>query len=286
VQLRQSPRLIVGRSCDRDCCADVRTLHGRQCIENGDNALEEQVYDELYALEDTHWWFRGRRAVIGALLDRADLGATPRLLDAGCGTGRNLIDLASMGEASGVDGSELAVKYCRERGLADVQQSLLGDLPFESGTFDGILLADVIEHVEDDAEALRELRRVARPGARLVLTTPAYSWLWSRQDEQHHHFRRYTRPEIVSSLREAGWEPDLATYFNAALLPPIAAVRKLGRRFVKEDTLDTDLTPGPLNGALSLPMRGEARLIRAGVRLPFGVSIGVLASAAPAGSRS
>jgi hypothetical protein len=140
--------------------------------------------------------------------------------------------------------------------------------------------------VEDDAGALRELRRVARPGARLVLTTPAYSWLWSRQDEQHHHFRRYTRPEVVSRLREAGWEPELATYFNTALLPPIAAIRKLGRRFAKEDTLDTDLSPGSLNGALSLPMRGEARLIRAGLRLPFGVSIGVLASAAPAGSRS
>ena len=245
--------------------------------------MDAQVYDELYALEDTHWWFRGRRAVIGALLDRADLGAKPRFLDAGCGTGRNLVDLSRLGEASGVDGSELAVRYCHERGFTDVRQSLLGSLPFEDGTFDAILLADVIEHIEDDAEALSELRRVARDGAKLVLTTPAYSWMWSRQDEQHHHFRRYTRPEIVSRLRGAGWEIDRATYFNSILLPPIALIRLLGRRFVKEDTLDTELSPGSLNGVLSVPMRGEARLIRAGMRLPFGVSIGVLATA---GSRA
>lgn len=245
--------------------------------------MEEQVYAKLYALEDAHWWFRGRRAVIGALLDRAGLGAKPRILDAGCGTGRNLVDLSRRGEASGVDGSELAVSYCHERGFTDVRQSLLGSLPFEDASFDAILLADVIEHIDDDAAALRELRRVARPGAKLALTTPAYSWLWSRQDEQHHHFRRYTRPEIASRLREAGWEIDTATYFNSLLLAPIAAIRLVGRRFVKEDTLDTELSPSSLNGPLSLPMRAEAKLIGAGVRLPFGVSIGVLASA---GSRS
>jgi SAM-dependent methyltransferase len=242
--------------------------------------LEEQVYDELYRLEDTHWWFRGRRAVIEALLGRAELPDGPRILDAGCGTGRNLVDLGKLGEASGVDDSERAVEFCRKRGLADVRRASLTELPFEDATFDLILLADVIEHVDDDAGALAELRRVARDGADLVVTTPAYQWLWSRQDEQHKHFRRYTRPELVERLRAAGWAPDLATYFNSILLPPIAITRKLGRRFVGDEKLDTELTPGPLNGPLRWPMEFEAKLIGAGVRLPFGVSIGALSRAA------
>jgi SAM-dependent methyltransferase len=238
--------------------------------------LEQQVYDELYRLEDSHWWFKGRRAVIRALLDRAELPERPRILDAGCGTGRNLADLGALGPATGVDDSERAVEFCRERGLTDVRQASLTELPFEDASFELILLADVIEHVSDDAGALRELRRVAAPGCSLLLTTPAYQWLWSRQDEQHQHFRRYTRPELRERLRVNGWEPETATYFNTILLPPIAIVRKLGRRLVGEEKLDTELSPGSLNGVLSLPMRLEAKLIGAGLRLPFGVSIGAL----------
>lgn len=237
--------------------------------------MELEAYEGLYRLEDSHWWFRGRRTVIAALFGRAELPSSPRLLDAGCGTGRNLLELGRLGDAVGVDVSPEAIDFCHKRGLREVQLASLTALPFEAASFDAILVADVLEHVEDDLGALRELRRVSADDAVLVATVPAYEWLWSQHDVFNHHFRRYTRPMLVERVRAAGWEPKLATYFNSVLLPPIAAVRKLGR-LIERERPDLELTPGPLNGLLQLPMQAEARVIANGLVLPFGVSIGVL----------
>ena len=233
------------------------------------------MYEHMYRQEDEHWWFRGRRAVIRALLARTKLPANPRILDAGCGTGRNLTELQRLGTASGVDFSALAIDYCRARGIADVHRAGLEALPFDTDSFDLLLLADVIEHVDDDVAVLRELHRVAAPGAVLAITTPAYRWLWSQHDETCHHRRRYTRPELRERAGAAGWRPVTATYFNSLLLPPIFLTRRLfGRR--RRERADLDITPGALNPVLEFPMRLEAGLIRRGVSLPFGVSIGMV----------
>jgi SAM-dependent methyltransferase len=238
--------------------------------------VDEPVYEDLYRSEDSHWWFRGRRAVIRALMSRAQIAADPRLLDAGCGTGRNLVEFGTPGRASGVDISAQAVEFCRRRGLDTVSRSPLEDLPFGPGEFDLILNIDVIEHVDDDVAVLRELRRVAAPGATLILTTPAYNWLWSAHDESHHHRRRYLRRQIEERAAKAGWKPAFGTYFNSILLPPIALLRRLRRNRDAGARLDTEATPEVLNPVLELPMRFEAGLIRRGLRLPAGVSIGLV----------
>lgn len=240
--------------------------------------MDRDLYDRLFELEDEHWWFRGRRAVIRALLSRAEVPASTRVLDAGCGTGRNLIELAALGETAGVDSSPEAVQYCAERGLTGVLQGDLAALPFPDEQFGVVLLADVVEHLDDDTGSLRELRRVAAPGAVLVLTAPAYRSLWSQHDVRHHHRRRYRRPEIEGRAQEAGWEPVFSTYFNSVLLPPIAVMRWLGRRGTPGRS-DLERTPAALNGALDLPMRAEAKLISKGLRLPFGLSIGLVCRA-------
>jgi SAM-dependent methyltransferase len=235
--------------------------------------VEEFVYQQLYELEDTHWWFRGRRAVIWALLRRAGVPSGARLLDAGCGTGRNLAEFGRLGSAQGVDPSPQAIDFCRRRGLSDVRKASLDALPFSGGAFDVILLTDVLEHVADDAGALAELRRVAAPGARLVITVPAYRWLWSPHDDSHHHLRRYTARELRARVRAAGWRPLVETYFNSLLLAPIAATRLLTR----SDGSDYERTGPLLNRALTVPMRAEAAAIARGARLPAGVSVGMVA---------
>jgi SAM-dependent methyltransferase len=237
--------------------------------------MESWLYPRLYELEDRHWWFRGRRAVIRALLERGEAPAHPRVLDAGCGTGRNLAELrAGAATLHGVDSAPEAVEFCRKRGLDGVTESELDVLPFQDASFDLLLATDVVEHLDDDVGALRELRRVAAPGARLLLTVPAYQWLWSAHDESHQHRRRYTRPELVARVRAAGWEPTVASYFNALLLPPIAVARRLNKGNGRSDY---DRTPPWLNAALERPMRLEAELIRRGAELPAGVSIGLVA---------
>jgi SAM-dependent methyltransferase len=238
--------------------------------------VEQWVYRELYELEDGHWWFRSRRRLVWALLRRAGVPPSPRLLDAGCGTGRNLVEFGSLGEAEGVDFSDEAVAFCHERGLHGVRNARVEELPFPDGRFDLILATDVIEHLEDDRRALLELRRVATPGARLVVTVPAYNWLWSPHDESHHHRRRYTLRRLRDRVGAAGWEPLASSYYYTALLPAVAAVRagrKLGAG--RSGGSDLALTPKRLNRVMELPGRAEAALIERGFSLPAGVSIGM-----------
>lgn len=237
--------------------------------------MRESAYRKHYEVEDRHWWFRGRWAVVEALLSRADLPAEPRILDAGCGTGGNLSRYEHLGRATGVDPSPEAVRFCEERGLASVHRAGLEELPFEAGSFDLIAATDVLEHIADEGRALAELRRVAAPGGALLLTVPAYMWLWTREDDNLHHQRRYTKRRLLAAVRGAGWEPRVATYFNSILLPPIALARLMPERS-GEKKADLERTSAFLNKPLALPMRTEARLIRWGASLPAGVSVGVV----------
>jgi SAM-dependent methyltransferase len=243
--------------------------------------LEPEAYRAQFELEDAHWWFAGRRAVIWALLRRAGAPSGGQLLDAGCGTGRNLLEFGRLGTAVGVDPSPEAIAFCRRRGIDGATEGRIEALQFADGSFDVILATDVLEHLRDDRAGLRELRRVAASGAMLLCTVPAYGWLWSPHDDEHHHFRRYTLGLLRARLREGGWRPLTWSYFNTMLLPPIAAVRLLARRR-DGDAARSDLriTPSVLNRPLAAPMQLEAALIERGVRLPAGVSLGVVSVAA------
>lgn len=212
--------------------------------------------------------------MVEALLSRVELPPQPRILDAGCGAGGNLQKFGQIGIATGVELSPEAVGFCRKRGLERVHQAGLECLPFEDESFDLVAATDVIEHVAAEQQALRELLRVAAPGAIMLLTVPAYMWLWSEEDVNLHHQRRYTRRRLRQAVIAAGWEPLFSTYFNSLLLAPIALAKKI--RPSNIDDVDLVRTPAALDGLLSLPMRLEARLIRAGVRLPAGVSVGIV----------
>jgi SAM-dependent methyltransferase len=235
------------------------------------------MYAQMYAMEDGHWWFRGRRAVIWSLLGHTAAPSPARVLDAGCGTGRNVAEFAGLGDVIGIEPSASAVEFCHRRGLTNVREARVEALPFPDDSFDLIFAFDVLEHLDDDVAGMRELRRVAAPGAWFVATVPAYRWLWSQHDHTHHHRRRYNRRMLVSNARAAGWRPVFSTYFNSILLPPIAAVRGFRRGHSHDaGATDYELTPGPLNRALGVPMQMEAKAIARGIRLPAGVSVGMV----------
>jgi SAM-dependent methyltransferase len=241
--------------------------------------MEDWAYQEHYDMEDRHWWFRSRRRVIWALLHRAELPASPRILDAGCGTGRNVVEFGALGPTEGVDLSRQAVEFCHRRGLHGVREAAIEDLPFEDDGFDLVLATDVIEHLPEEGPALTELRRVARPDGRLIVTVPAYNWLWSQHDTSWHHYRRYTRATLRDRLRASGWEPTVETYFYSAILPPVALVRTFQRLRSNGNgngKSDLHLSPGALDRWLELPVKGEAELIKRGVSLPAGVSLGMV----------
>lgn len=239
--------------------------------------MRAEAYAEMAALEERHWWFRGRRLVIAALLERAGVRSPVRTLDAGCGTGGNLRAFAHLGPAEGIDDAAEAVAVCHERGLTQVVRGTLDALPYEDASFGLLLATDVLEHLDDDVAALRELRRVAAPGAVLVVTVPAHPWLWSAHDEALHHRRRYRRRELLGRAGATGWRPEVVTGFNALLLPAVALSRVARRG---GDGTDHDATPPSLDRVLLQPMRLEGKLVARGVDLPTGVSLGLALRAA------
>ena len=133
------------------------------------------------------------------------------------------------------------------------------EMPFAADSFELAASLDVIEHLEDDLAALRELRRVVAPGGALLVTVPAYQWLWSGHDEINHHLRRYTRSSLLRVAREAGWEPVRTTYFNSLLLPVAIALRVLDRFSRKTTESSLDLWVPPPRAQLAARTAARAR---------------------------
>jgi len=213
--------------------------------------------------------------VLARALAGLGLPKPARILDAGCGSGRNMVELARLGTVTGVELSETSVCLARARDVGEVIEGSVLEMPFEPDSFDLAVSLDVIEHLDQDLDALRELRRVVAPGGALLVTVPAYGWLWSGHDEINHHYRRYTRRTLQRVAQQAGWEQVRTTYFNSLLLPVAIVLRALDRLSTKttESSLDLWVPPEPLNWVLERPLALEAALIGRGGRIPAGLSL-------------
>lgn len=240
--------------------------------------MDPHIYQEMVEQENTHWWFTARRAITSALLKTLNLPANARILDAGCGSGGNLPLLSPMGDVHAFEMSDMMRQHAQARGIGHVESGMLPDaIPFNGTQFDLITLFDVLEHVKDDEAALRALAARLAPGGALCLTVPAYQWLFGRHDRQHHHFRRYSRRELLAKLKAAGLQVELANYWNMFLFPVALAARLLdGLRDGKEQALGTSMPAPAINRLLALLVACERFLIPH-VPLPFGLSLIVLA---------
>jgi SAM-dependent methyltransferase len=231
-----------------------------------------EQFERVAAVEDTHWWFVALRELVAAQLrDHVDKGAA--LLDAGCGTGRMLVDLPRY-RRTGVDVNPRALELARQR-APDVEwvRASIEALPFEDGAFDAVISLDVLysADVESDKAAASELRRVLRPGGLAIVNLPAYQWLMSAHDLVARSARRYTVRRVRSLLRSAGFE-DVRASYRVSLLFPIAAAHRLATRSADARTDVAEVGPA-LNRALLAVSLAENRLTRRGFRLPFGLSV-------------
>ncbi len=243
--------------------------------------------ERMYDLETTYWWFVARRRLVRLLAraygptvdaDEDDRGR-PRIVDIGCGTGATLRTLEPMARRGvGVDISSVALRLCAESGLSDLVQGSVEGVPLQDEQFDLSLCLDVLEHV-DDAAGARELHRICRPGGALIVTVPAYHWLWSEHDEAVGHRRRYRASELRKVLEGAGFRIVKMTHVLSLLLLPIAVFRLLQRlRRRPEDAPKTALIelPRPVNSLLVWILALEMQVATA-ISLPFGVSIACVA---------
>jgi len=237
--------------------------------------MEREYELQTHQAEDRHWWYQGRRRVLERAIERLGLPAGARILDAGCGSGRNMVELARHGSVTGVELSDASVELARERDSGEVLEGSVMDMPIDDDTFDLVVSLDVIEHLDDDVGALRELRRVTRPGGALLVTVPAYQWLWSGHDEINHHRRRYDRATLLAAADDAGWSCELVTHFNSLLLPVAILLRALERigPVSSNSSLDLWVPPAPLNWLLRQPLHLEGAMIGRGASIPVGLSL-------------
>lgn len=237
--------------------------------------MRTDLYETFSAKESSHWWFVARRKILDALLCRHVPRRASTALDIGSGPGINLFLLRKhAGNIVCLEPSAEAVAIAREKfpGTVFLHGSFPETIP--GGQFDLITMFDVLEHIDGHVEAFQTVKSLLKPDGYLILTIPAFMFLWSAHDDHVHHKRRYTRKEICSLLADAGFRIQQATYFNTLLFPAIAGVRLLQRalnlRTAKTD-FDMEL-PGWLNILLAR-IFGSERFLLKYINLPVGVSI-------------
>jgi SAM-dependent methyltransferase len=238
----------------------------------------EQSYAQHYALlEGEHWWFRARRVILRDLLAQFKWPQRPRILEIGVGPGYSLLEVYPPDAClEGVEPDQGLARLAAKRGPAAVFQAPIDQLPpeIQDGSYDGITMFDVLEHIQDDGDALQIVHRKLQPGGRIVLSAPAYNWLWGQQDVVNQHCRRYTLRTLRDKLQAANFAIERMTYFNTFLFPPIAAVRLAARVTRRQPAEEGDFTyvRRPSNAALFTLFASERVFLRY-FDFPFGVSV-------------
>lgn len=241
--------------------------------------MKSALYDEMFRMEERHWWFCARRRIVLTLLrqklERAQRGSpkTLEVCDLGAGCGSVLLELSKRYTAVGMDLADEAIGYSRARGVTILRGRLPDRVPFQPARFDAVLALDVIEHVADDVAAVQASTRLLKPNGILVLSVPAHQWLWTKRDEAHGHKRRYSFRDLRQLLNASGLSIEFMSYFNCFLFP-LALAERLARKHLGLDRVGPDLSlpPAMMNTAMQMAFSAEA-MILPHAHLPFGLSL-------------
>ncbi|MBQ0720517.1 MAG: class I SAM-dependent methyltransferase [Gammaproteobacteria bacterium] len=241
--------------------------------------MNPDAYLEMADTEARHWWFTGRRAILAHLIDTFDLPPNARILEIGSGTGGNLQMLSTFGQVSALemDATAREIAMNKTGRCFDIRPGFCPtDIPFVGEKFDLICLFDVLEHIDEDVETLIAVKALLAEGGRVLVTVPAYRWLWSAHDVFLHHKRRYSKAEFNQKIFTSGLHPVKISHFNTILFPLAAIVRMKDKLFGNSLASGSSIPPAPINRLFTAIFRGE-RLLLSKINLPFGVSLlGVL----------
>ena len=216
--------------------------------------MERSAFEEMLSTQETHWWFRGKRKIIQTLIERLCVNEIEKLqiLEIGCGTGANLEMLSHYGKVTALEVDDYARRHIRP---FEGVEALPGWLPdglntIQGKSFDLVCLFDVLEHIADDKEALVVLKQFLKPTARLLVTVPAYQWLFSVHDKKLGHYRRYDKRQLSRILDSAGYKLLFLGYMNMCLLPVMAISRLLDKLRDASDSSGTKTPAQPINTIL------------------------------------
>ena len=234
--------------------------------------MQPYLYDDLYELEDTHWWHRAKRRLVSNLIVRCAARKRPRILDVGCGTGKNIEAWSRFGPSSGIDSEPRAIAYCKKRGISNVCQGRAEHTGLPASSVDVVTMLDVLEHTEDMI-VLSEIARILSKGGIFIVTVPAYPWLWSTWDVVLHHKRRYTKNKLRRALSASGFNTLYTSHVFSFLVIPVVLIRFVKSR-LPEDQYGSDfrLNPRAMNRILYILCILEQSVMKI-MPLPFGTSI-------------
>lgn len=241
--------------------------------------MDRVVYDRMAEHDSKHWWYRARREILAAVIKRdITLPRDARILEIGCGTGHNLPMLAAFGTVDAIEIDEAARDIASARLGRPVGTAPLPDLTgIAPGQYDMVAILDVLEHVEADRDALKGIAARLKPGGRILITVPAFPFMWSAHDVVNHHHRRYTKKTLRKVIADAGLTLETLSWFNSILFPLAAAARFWGNLRNKQDS-DDALPSAPVN-RLFEGLFGLERHLVGRVPMPPGVSLLAIVSA-------
>jgi SAM-dependent methyltransferase len=240
-------------------------------------AMDPQHLHELIDLEDSYWWHIAKRQLVAEML-RTRYPAPDRIVEGGIGSGRNLYEFQQLGyDVHGLDIMPASVEHCRHRGLDDVHvHDLAQPWPLPAHSMGAVVLLDVLEHIEHPVEVLRHARSVLRDNGAVIVTVPAYPWLYGDWDRRLGHHRRYTSELLREHATAAGFRIDWLTHWNAFTLPAAIAVRSYQRCFPQDRSAEFPRVSPRVNRWLLSMSRWERWWMKR-ARVPFGLSfVGVL----------
>ena len=236
--------------------------------------MKKYLYQDLFELEEVHWWHIAKRKICLALIKKyVKTRSNFKVLDIGCGTGKNLEEFCKFGKAFGIDTSIDAIRFCREkRGLKNVTLASAQKTGFSYDSFDVVCILDVLEHT-DDKKTLKEIHRILTHGGLLLITVPAFNFLWSRWDEVLHHRRRYTKDSLEKILSFTNFEVVKISYMYSFLVVPLIVIRFI-KSFLFKNHYPSDfkISNKILNKVMISVSALESNLIFNG-SIPFGTSL-------------
>lgn len=242
--------------------------------------MDKAYYKSYFNYERNHWWFRARSEILRDYVDKnVANNKIVRILNVGVATGATTTMLQHFGEVVSLEYEQECIDYVSDKVPFQIIQGSILELPFSDDEFDLVCAFDVIEHVESDSLAVKELSRVCKPTGSVLVTVPAFMSLWSEHDEINHHFRRYTKKSLTGLFKElVNGYIVFCSYFNSSLFPAVFLARKISTVLVKPKTgqLKSDFekfNPGFLNNILFRIMKGERIFISSKYSLPVGVSL-------------
>ena len=238
--------------------------------------MDAEAYKEMIELQEEHWWFVARRDVIQSFIKmQMPQGSGSKVLEIGCGVGGNVGLLSQSGQYRGIDMHKPAIDYCSEKyPQFEFQCARVEDIPqeFNSNKFDSIYILDVLEHIDDQVAILKSAQNYLTQSGKILVTVPAFEFLWSPHDEFVHHVRRYTKAGLKKVLEDSGYKVERISYFNSILFP-LALIQRLGMRLLNKK-LNTHLSTPPtiVNWLFKVIFAQEAWILKR-TNLPVGLSI-------------